>query len=78
MARLAALYHNALVEANHGPSPPEPAADEGGSEDGGAEDLAWNPAEYGDRAYFDESFQLNEDLLPWNMAGIQHEEHWGI
>ena len=69
-ARLAALYHNALVETNIGP--PEPAAEEE------PEDCVLSPAEDGAPAYGDEDFELNEELLPWNMKGIREEERWGL
>lgn len=45
----------------------------------GSLDSDWDTAEYGDRAYHDQEFEMNEDLgQPWLESGEAAEERWGI
>jgi hypothetical protein len=37
----------------------------------------WDEDEYGDQAYNDQNFEMNEDLVPWNETGDGAEERWG-
>lgn len=42
-------------------------------------DSEWDEAEYGDRCYNDQEFEMNEDLgQPWLETGEAAEERWGI
>lgn len=93
-ARLAAVYHNALVQKNirmEAPdcnalrhAPPEEATEELESNYATAESIQsfysddWDENEFGDRTYHDSTFETNEDLLPWNMRGVKEDERWGL
>ncbi|NBX17959.1 MAG: hypothetical protein EBR09_11395 [Proteobacteria bacterium] len=42
-------------------------------------DTEWDEAEYGDRCYHDQEFEMNQDLgQPWLEKGEAAEERWGI
>jgi hypothetical protein len=45
----------------------------------GSRDSDWDTVEYGDRAYHDQEFEMNEELgQPWLEKGEAAEERWGI
>jgi hypothetical protein len=45
----------------------------------GSKDVeCWDEDEYGDQAYNDQAFEMNEDLVPWNETGDGAEERWGL
>jgi hypothetical protein len=47
--------------------------------DGDPESDSWDDEEFGDRAYNDQDFELNEELgQPWNERGDAAEERWGL
>lgn len=101
VARLAAVYHNALVEQNLGadigdqdgegdPLERHSAQSDVSSvndastifesvESSVSSDTEWDEAEYGDRCYHDQEFEMNQDLgQPWLEHGEAAEERWGI
>jgi hypothetical protein len=82
LARLAAVYHNSLVQKNTNIEPPsvkkpEDTGSNGSTADSDTQD-SWDEHEFGDRAYHDVCFEANEDLLPWNQRGADAEERWGL
>jgi hypothetical protein len=47
-------------------------------ESAGSKDVeCWDQDEYGDQAYNDQTFEMNEDLVPRNETGDGAEERWG-
>jgi hypothetical protein len=45
----------------------------------GSKDIeSWDKDEYGDQAYNDQTFEMNEDTFPWNEAEDCAEERWGL
>jgi len=87
LARLYAAYHNSLVQQNLNIKPPDvrsaPHTPSDTESDGSAAEsletqAPWDEKEFGDRAYNDNTFELNANLLPWTQKGIDAEEKWGL
>lgn len=50
-----------------------------GASDQDPESDSWDDEEFGDRAYNDQDFELNEELgQPWNERGEAADERWGM
>ncbi len=93
-ARLAAVYHKALVQKNIRIEAPDWLCHDQPEEAAATEEFEsnyttaeiiqsfysddWDENEFGDRTYHDSTFETNEDLLPWNMRDVKEDEWWGL
>lgn len=41
-------------------------------------EASWDEEEFGDRTYYDATFEINSEFLPWNMKGDAADERWGL